>query len=174
MSKSLVFIVLILETSSAYYLKSTINLFMEKIKLNSGAKLDITIADFATGLELFQALQRNIETRGIKLDKLDLGSDLSNIIASNADTIIKTITGVFTSDDVLNVIWKCGRRCQYNGAIVEPELFEDVKARKDFFPVVYHIGKENVSPFLPEAALKLFAQTQGENTSEKSNEMPQK
>lgn len=116
---------------------------MEKI-LASGAKLEITTADFASANALRKALMKSL--KGISLGPDILNQDMSVLAGIFAD--------VGTSDEVESAIFLCGQKALYAGAKFDRSLFDDPKlgapARRDFLEASWLIAKENVFPFFEQ------------------------
>lgn len=109
---------------------------MKEVTLPSGAKLKISLASFDEGKELYQAVLE--ELRHVKIDgntELDYN-------------FMKDLFCVALSSKKVEVaMWKCLKRCLYNGVNISNASFEPVEARQDYFEVMFEVGQENLLPF---------------------------
>lgn len=98
--------------------------------LNSGAVLNVTLADFPLGKRLFKAVTKELES-------LDF----------NEDTVAKMALRLISSDEIEEALWPCMGRVTYNSLKVTPALFEDSKIREDFLEVAKEVMVFNLTPF---------------------------
>jgi hypothetical protein len=107
-----------------------------KKTLDSGAVLEVTMADFKTGHRLFKAVMEEI--KDVEM------SDGDNVIV-----VIKNVaTGILSSDKVEAMLWECMGRAIYNNQKVVPALFEDEQIREDYLVVAKEVLWFNLGPFL--------------------------
>lgn len=108
----------------------------KEIDLPSGAKLQITLCDFETSKNLYE--QFLIEIKDIKWD-------------SNAEMDVNFFKDIFcasmSSKRIQSALKVCMEKALYNKKKIEPETFEPVEAREDYYPVCYEVAKENILPF---------------------------
>ena len=104
---------------------------MEKsviVKLPSGAELEIRVAEFAVGWDLYQTVVR------------EQGNDRAYAVQMVANKPIE------------KCILACLKTCTYaaNGkdkARIDADTFEPIEARQDYILVLFNVAKENLDPF---------------------------
>lgn len=113
---------------------------MKEVNLESGVVLKITPAPFAEALELTKAIAEEI--KGVTIDPQ---SETINMIKEAALTLV-------ASDKIEGKVRQCMERCVYGDARLSQgtieEIFEDTKARGDYFKVFQEVLMENVGPFM--------------------------
>lgn len=118
----------------------------KKIKLPSGAELEIWISPFEVAKELYQTLLA--EAKDLKLDP-------------NAQVDVNLYKDIFcagfSSKKVEACIKKCFEKCTYNGARIGTETFEPAEARQDFLLACFEVAQENVAPFMKPLYAKFQA-----------------
>lgn len=124
-----------------------------KFTLQSGAKLQVTIASFQEAKNLLKALMK--AAAGIPLGANPLDMDV---------TVLKdALINAATSDEVEQALWVCLDRCLYEGLRITPDLFDNAqmgaKIRKDYFAICAKVVEVNCGPFFEQAlsALKGLA-----------------
>ena len=109
---------------------------MKKVTLPSGAELKISLAPFADGKALYQAVLS--EMRGINLDP-------------EAEVDVNLFKDLFcvslASKKIEKALEKCLKRCLYNGKKITEETFESEEARGDYILVCTEVATENIVPF---------------------------
>lgn len=117
-----------------------------KLKLPSGAELEIWISPFEDAKALYQALLE--EAKGLKLnpkDEVDVN-------------FYKDLFCVgFSSKKIEACIAKCFAKCTYNGARISNDTFEPVDNRQDYMVACFEVAQDNVAPFTKD----LYAKLQG-------------
>tara|TARA_Y100001963_G_scaffold17759_1_gene21928 strand:- start:24156 stop:24524 length:369 start_codon:yes stop_codon:yes gene_type:complete len=103
---------------------------MKKIKLPSGAVLEVGAADFQKSRNLFKAATGQIKGVDLKQDVKDM------------------FLGMLASDEVEQAVHDCFSRCLYNGEKLSIEVFEEEKAREDYITTLVEVSMVNLSPFL--------------------------
>jgi hypothetical protein len=108
----------------------------EKIKLQSGAELAITLAPFEDSKNLYQALLSEL-----KVLKVEYNTEIDV-------NFFKDIFCVgFSSKAVEAALWKCMSRVTYNDLKVTKDTFEVEEARQDYFDVCFEVARANIAPF---------------------------
>jgi hypothetical protein len=121
---------------------------MREVTLPSGAKLNVALAPFADSKALYQALLE--EAKGVKMDP-------------QAEVDVNLFKDLFcaglSSKKIEAAAMECAKRSIYNGEKLTLECFEPENARQDFYPMLFEVTKENVSPFTNDlyAKFKLFS-----------------
>lgn len=103
--------------------------------LKSGRTLEIGLADFRAGKNLFDAVIKEI-----KASKLDAESGKENFLKD-------AVLSVLSSENVERALWPCMAKCLYEKNYITPNTFEDISAREDFLEICYEVGQENLIPF---------------------------
>ena len=126
----------------------------KEFELLSGKKLVVNIANFATAIQLSQALLKCLKNADIKFDKDSLNSlDFANLTENPMliGAFAKAALDAFTDPTIDVVFWEMAKKCTYDGLRVTEELFNNsVDARQDFYQLKFIILKENVLPFFPQ------------------------
>lgn len=109
-----------------------------KITLPSGAKLEITPADWEISKALYQEIASEAES--LVLDpKAEVDVNLWKNIAFRA----------LSSKKIDAQAWACIEgRCTYNGVRITKDTFQPLKAREDYLLVMFEVTVVNVSPFM--------------------------
>ncbi len=108
----------------------------KKVKLPSGAELEIWVSPFEVSKALYQAMLD--EVRGLKLDpkaEVDVNFFKDLFCAG------------FSSKKVEECLKECLKKATYNGARISSDTFEPVEARQDYMQVCFEVAQENVAPF---------------------------
>lgn len=118
-----------------------------EFKAPSGAKVVINHADFQDAMSLKNSITSEIAKNGLKLDweKILTSRNISN---DDINEFIKFVMTMDSSSAVYDAVFKCLIRCTYSGEKITENTFEDVKARQDYYEIVFNCIKENTSPFL--------------------------
>lgn len=107
-----------------------------KVKLASGADLEVTLASFSEGHRLFKAVTRVLT-----------GFDLSE------GTVQKLSMLLLSSEEVEAALWPCMERAVYKtlecpaGLKINKALFEKAEAREDFLEISEEVLGYNLTPF---------------------------
>lgn len=129
-----------------------------KEALDSGATLEISVANVKLGWDLTVAVLRAFKSNGVDLELNLKKLSIKDIIEKNADKFLAGLIDVVCSEDVMNKILSCGSTAIYTRNNVSEkvtlELFEDEETRSDMVDVLYRIAIRNMKPFFPKALLK--------------------
>ena len=115
----------------------------EKITLPTGAKLEISLLAFEDAWSVVQTITKVLE--GIHIDLKEV--DFANIVATDVFNLKAPICAILSNKEIIDAAKICFKRTLYNGIKIDGQTFETKDSRKDFLPVVYHVIKENISPF---------------------------
>lgn len=118
---------------------------MLKFELKSGARVEYNLAGIEQALKLYRGLITECKNAGLDITLAD-DTTILDIIMNNKEAILNIIG----SENILECIKDCCDKVLYNGQRFSMDLFEDEKARQDFFPLMVLVGVENVRPFFPE------------------------
>ena len=130
---------------------------MLKYQLKSGKIVELNLAPIDAALALYRAVLYSCMGDKIKLDKLITGlktyysdeiTDISmlDIVAENKEAIL----AVISSENVLEAIKACCDKVLYDKQKFSMEIFEDERARGDFFGLMLLVAVENLRPFFVE------------------------
>ena len=115
-----------------------------KKTLDSGAVLEVTMAEFKIGHRLFKAVMQEIK-------------DVNMPDGANVVNMIKDVaTGLLSSEEVEAVLWECMGRATYNNQKVNPSLFEDEGIREDYLVVAKEVLVFNLTPFIKNLSFLLL------------------
>ena len=115
----------------------------EKVKLPSGTELDITLLPYEDAWEVQSVVATVLEQMKIDLK----GLDLKNLLATDMLQFKGPILHLLSSKDVKDAAQKCFVKCTYSNRRIDSQTFEPKAARGDFIPAMFHVLKENISPF---------------------------
>lgn len=117
---------------------------MLKYQLQSGAKVEFNLGTIEQALGLYRALIAECKHAGIDIAPQD-GETLLDVVMKNKEALLN----IMGSERVMECIKDCCAKVLYNGQKFSMDLFEEEKARQDFFPLMILVGVENVRPFFP-------------------------
>lgn len=124
---------------------------MTEFTTANGVTVKINVADFITSMMLKKAV-----VEAVKDSDVDIASvDLENLKVGAIDSILQIILTADCSDKVNDAIFKCLARCTYNGEKITKDIFENVKARENYYEIVIACLKENLTPFFKPLFSKL-------------------
>lgn len=135
--------------------------------LESGAKLDITMASFEVGLKLFKAVSYELEKVDLRLGiKAKSLKELFDLEISDAaiNTLKNVIMRIIASERVEEVLWQCMDKATYNNKRINKDIFEHEDARGDYLIVAKEVLWFNLSPFFKNLSSK-FLELQEKSTS---------
>jgi hypothetical protein len=116
---------------------------MSKTTLPSGAVLDITLLPFEEAWGVSQSITKEIERIDFDIKSINW----QEFKMSNVVNLKNPICAILSSQIVIEAAKVCFKRCTYNGLKIDSQTFEKREHRSDFLPVVFHVLKENISPF---------------------------
>lgn len=117
---------------------------MRKYQLASGKVLEFNLAGIEQALELYRAVLSECKNAGLDLNIVDANSWL-DVITKNQEVILN----IASSSTVMEEIKNCCAKVLYDKKRFSMEIFEDEKARGDFFSIMAIVGIENIRPFFP-------------------------
>ncbi len=109
-----------------------------KVKLPSGAELDVDISEFENSKDLYMIMAE--ECVELKLDPTVQVHDV-NLYKS-------VLLKMLSSKKIEAALWKCMNRSTYKGARITQDTFEPAAARGDYLTVCFEVAVENVGPFV--------------------------
>lgn len=117
---------------------------MLKYQLQSGAKVEFNLGTIEQALGLYRALIYECKNAGLDVTVLE-GDTVLDVVMKNKEALLN----ILGSEHVIECIKECCSKVLYNGQKFSMDLFEEEKARQDFFPLMMLVGVENVRPFFP-------------------------
>lgn len=118
---------------------------MNKYQLKSGAIVEFNLATIEQGLTLFRSIVYECQKSGLEL-KMNSDTSIADLLSQNSSALLNVIGSV----GVLEAVKGCCDKVLYNKTRFSMELFEDERARGDFFSVMTLVALENLAPFFPE------------------------
>lgn len=118
---------------------------MLKYQLKSGKTVEFNLAGVEQALKLYRGLVYECKNAGLDITVTGEETFL-DLIMKNKEAILN----IMGSENIIECIKDCCDKVIYNGQKFSIDLFEDEKARQDFFPLMLLVGVENVRPFFPE------------------------
>lgn len=110
----------------------------------NNATVKIHIASFQEAMALKNAIQKAFTESGIKIKAED-----------NLEDILYLIMSLDSNEQVNKEIFKCLARCTYNNQRIVMDVFEDEKAREDYYEIVFACLEVNLKPFIKALFSKL-------------------
>lgn len=117
---------------------------MLQYQLQSGAKIKFNLGTIEQALGLYRALIAECKHAGVDIAPQD-GETVLDMVMKNKEALLN----IMGSERVMECIKECCKQVLYNGQKFSMDLFEEEKAREDFFPLMILVGVENVRPFFP-------------------------
>lgn len=125
---------------------------MRKYQLASGKILEFNLAGIEQALELYRAVLSECKNAGLDFN-LTEEDKLIDVLLKNKEALLN----IASSSNVMEQIKLCCNKVIYNKQKFSMEIFEDEKARGDFFAVMVIVGLENIRPFFPSLHMFLDA-----------------
>lgn len=120
---------------------------MIKYQLKSGKIIEFSLAPVETALALYRAIVSECQRCKFELSFTEEDTILS-LLSKNSEPLLR----VMGSEYVMEAIKDCCAKVIYNKQKFSMDLFEDEKARGDFFGVMLLVAVENLRPFFPQAS----------------------
>jgi hypothetical protein len=118
---------------------------MSKVILPSGAELEIQLAPFEDGRKLQKAVAKELKSIKVSAD-LDL---------MDANFMKDVLCSAIASDEIMDALELCFKRCTYNKLKVSKETWEPEEARGDYIQSSIEVLKANMLPFWKGLGLQL-------------------
>lgn len=128
-----------------------------------GIELIVSPASFAEVMALKEVIARALKENGIKIDlsSIDVSSkNVSDMEAGEVGWMLEPILTLITDSSIRQHLFKCAERAMFGKEKVDQALFEDLKNRKYYYPIMMEVLKVNISPFLGLAS-SLFSNLPG-------------
>ena len=115
---------------------------MREITTENGMSLTVRPADFKDAMALKNAIMKQVAKDGVDLN-IDVKS-LQNM--DNLGSLISTVAGIDSSEEVQKALFSCLTQCTYNGFRITENLFDDhVDTRADYYEIMIECAKPSVS-----------------------------
>ena len=118
-----------------------------RMKLPSGADVEIQMASFDICNRLLKAVMKEIEGVPVSLGLKGAQIDTGKMTDEALNTIKSVVARLISSDKIEPVLWECMATVLYNGARVSRETFEPGEARADYLPLAKEVMVHNLGPF---------------------------
>ena len=114
-----------------------------KVKLESGAELEVWLASFQEGHALWMTVSKELKD-----------TDLGEI------TVGRLSLDMLSSEEIMKAVWPCLGKALYTGngyekKKCEPTIFEKAEVRGDFLQIVEEVVVFNILPFSKKIGLLL-------------------
>lgn len=119
---------------------------MLKYKLKSNSVVELNLADIESALRLYRVVVGECKNAGLDLSTAE-ETTVADLLTRNTEAILNIIS----SEAVLDELKECANQVLYKGQKFSMSLFEDVKNREDFFPLMTLVAIENLKPFFADA-----------------------
>ena len=117
---------------------------MRKFQLQSGKIVEMNLATTPQALTLYRAIVYECKNAGLDISSITFES-IGNVLLKNIDAILNIIG----SELVFNAIEGCCEKVIYDGQHYNIDIFEDEKAKGDYFGLMLLVATENIRPFFP-------------------------
>ena len=121
---------------------------MIKYKLKSNSVIELNLADIESALRLYRAIIHECKNANLDIT-IATETTVADLLTKNTEAILNIIG----SELVLEELKECGKHVLYKGQKFDMSLFEDVKNREDFLPLMTLIAIENLKPFFADARI---------------------
>lgn len=122
---------------------------MKEYRLNTGAKLKISLAPFKESRELFKSFAKHLKV----IDLSGVKNAQSEIDANMIKDIVLT---VLSEDEIEQKIMDCSKWSTYNDFKITEQLLDDEESiREDYLEMMTFIAYENCLPFMKGLLPKL-------------------
>lgn len=122
---------------------------MGEFLTKNNVKAVINPAPFAEVMRLKNAIVRELSEVDLKLETLNINSDI------DFTSILNAVLRLDSSEKVNDAIFACLSRCTYKNEKITHDTFEDEKSREDYYEIITECVKVNLSPFFKGLASKL-------------------
>lgn len=117
---------------------------MLKYELQSGTIVEMNLATTPQALSLYRAVVHECKGAGLDISGATTAT-IGDLLLKNIDALLNVIG----SEHVMTAIQDCCDKVIYNGQHFSLDLFEDEKAKGDFFSLMLLVASENLRPFFP-------------------------
>lgn len=124
---------------------------MEYKSETTGARIVINPCSLIEAFKLKSKIQKALLDKGMNIEKL-MEQDILTILCA-----------LDSSEEVVECLFECLKRSQYNDVAIKPEVFDDVKAREDLYDIFFNCLKVNLYPFFKKILSRLEIQLEPED-----------
>lgn len=121
---------------------------MLKFQLKSGKIVEFNLASIENALVLYRAIIQECKGAG-----LDITAESEETIGEVVQKNMEAILNIIGSENVLEAIKGCCDKVMYDKQKFSMEIFENERARGDFFSVMLLVAVENLRPFFVEMTM---------------------
>ena len=115
-----------------------------KYQLQSGTIVEMDLATTPQALCVYRAVIHECKGAGLDISGAT-DTTIGEMLLKNIDALLNVIG----SEIVLTAIQGCCDKVIYDGQRFNMDIFEDEKAKGDFFGLMLLIASENLRPFFP-------------------------
>lgn len=121
---------------------------MLKFQLKSGKIAELNLASIDNALALYRAVIQECKGAGLDISGED-ETTIGDLLKKNMEAILN----ILGSEQVMEAIKGCCDKVLYDKQKFSMDIFEDERARGDFFGLMLLVAVENLRPFFVEMTM---------------------
>lgn len=121
---------------------------MLKFQLKSGKIAELNLASIDNALALYRAVIQECKGAGLDISGED-ETTIGDLLKKNMEAILN----ILGSEQVMEAIKNCCDKVLYDKQKFSMDIFEDERARGDFFGLMLLVAVENLRPFFVEMTM---------------------
>jgi hypothetical protein len=121
---------------------------MLKFQLKSGKIAELNLASIDNALALYRAVIQECKGAGLDISGED-ETTIGDLLKKNMEAILN----ILGSEQVMEAIKNCCDKVLYDKQKFSMDIFEDERARGDFFGLMLLVAVENLRPFFVELTM---------------------
>ena len=121
---------------------------MLKFQLKSGKIVELNLASIDNALALYRAVIQECKGAGLDISGED-ETTIGDLLKKNMEAILN----ILGSEQVMEAIKNCCDKVLYDKQKFSMDIFEDERARGDFFGLMLLVAVENLRPFFVEMTM---------------------
>ena len=121
---------------------------MLKFQLKSGKIAELNLASIDNALALYRAVLQECKGAGLDISGED-ETTIGDLLKKNMEAILN----ILGSEQVMEAIKNCCDKVLYDKQKFSMDIFEDERARGDFFGLMLLVAVENLRPFFVELTM---------------------
>ena len=121
---------------------------MLKFQLKSGKIAELNLASIDNALALYRAVIQECKGAGLDISGED-ETTIGDLLKKNMEAILN----ILGSEQVMEAIKNCCDEVLYDKQKFSMDIFEDERARGDFFGLMLLVAVENLRPFFVELTM---------------------
>lgn len=122
--------------------------YMLKFQLKSGKIAELNLASIDNALALYRAVIQECKGVGLDISGED-ETTIGDLLKKNMEAILN----ILGSEQVMEAIKNCCDKVLYDKQKFSMDIFEDERARGDFFGLMLLVAVENLRPFFVELTM---------------------